>query len=94
MRLLIYIPDCSLVFRGVHDILLDIAKKSEMWLLASSLLQGHEPDSVHPLIEPRARKPVSATFGIDHKNMAKPAPTRPSAMLIWVPPLKGAARPV
>lgn len=69
-------------FSGVRDILLDIAKKNKMWLFASLLPQAHERGSVHPLVEPYARKPVSITSRINHKNMAKPAPTRPSAMLI------------
>jgi hypothetical protein len=72
----------SSFFSGVRDILLDIAMKSEMWLFASSLLQAHELGSVHTLVEPCAREPDSTMPGTNHKNIAKPAPTRPSATLI------------
>ena len=84
MRLLIYICDLFLLsfFSGVCNILLDIAKKNKMWLFASLVPKAHEFGSVHPLIEPCARKPVLTKLGINHRNMAKPAPTRPSAMLI------------
>ena len=69
-------------FSGVHDILLDIAKKTKMWLFGSSPPQAHELGSTLRLVEPSAPKPVSTVPRINYKNMAKPAPTRPSAMLI------------